>query len=273
MAFKGKFAIIGGGAMGSALLKGWLQGKLLKPSRVTVVDVDRAKLQKLRVALKVQTALTPEKALASADWVLLAVKPQQMKSFLGEWGSRFPNRAKVISIAAGLSTAQIEARLPQGNPVVRVMPNTPALLGCGMAGVSGGRRAKANFIREVVALFAAVGKAVRVPEAQMDLVTALSGSGPAYFFRALEALVEAAVEGGLNRDQALLLASQTALGASRMALESGRTPEELRIQVTSPGGTTQAGLAVLEERGFGEALKACVRAAAQRGAELRKMND
>jgi pyrroline-5-carboxylate reductase len=196
-----------------------------------------------------------------------------MKELLNRLGSQFPPKALVLSIAAGVSTQQIERHLPQGNPVVRVMPNTPALLGAGMAAVAAGSRAKASHVKSVLNLFSAVGKSVQVTEDQMDLVTGLSGSGPAYFFNMIEAMVEAGVQAGLDKGKALQLVSQTAFGASRMVLESGKSPEELRIQVTSPGGTTQAGLTVMSEKGFKEIMQAAIEAATRRGAELRQMND
>jgi pyrroline-5-carboxylate reductase len=273
MALKGKFILIGAGAMGGALLKGWLRSGLLTARQVTAVDLDKAKLTRLSRELKVGISQDMAVALRGASAVLLAVKPQQMREMLESLGRTIPPKSLVVSIAAGVSTAQIEKRLPKGNPVVRVMPNTPSLLGCGMAGVAAGSRATAAQSKGVLKLFGSVGKAVSVPETLLDLLTAVSGSGPAYFLRMIEALTEAGVEGGLEPGTAKILAAQTALGAARMVLETGKDPGELRAQVTSPGGTTQAGLAVLEQRGFPEAVKACVRAAEARGAELRKLND
>jgi pyrroline-5-carboxylate reductase len=142
-----------------------------------------------------------------------------------------------------------------------------------MAAVAGGQRAKKNHIQRVLKLFSAVGKAVEVPEEQMDLVTAVSGSGPAYFFHMVEAMTETAIKGGLDPEVARLLVSQTALGAARMILETGQTPAELRIKVTSPGGTTQAALETMTLRGFKETMEEAIHSAAQRGAELRRMNE
>jgi pyrroline-5-carboxylate reductase len=273
MGLKGKFVLVGAGAMGGALLRGWLKAKLLSPGQVVVVEADRARRDRLRRELKVRTTENASEAIPGASTLLLAVKPQQMRDLLATVGGAIGKKTLVISIAAGVSTAQIERRLTQGSPVVRVMPNTPALLGAGMAGVGGGKRAKAAHLKTTLSLFAAVGKAIAVPEGQMDLVTALSGSGPAYFFRMIEALTEAGVQGGLDAERAKTLAAQTALGAARMVLETGKSPKELREQVTSPGGTTQAGLVEMERLGFGPALLAAVRAATLRGAELRRMND
>ncbi len=273
MGLKGTFVSLGAGAMGGALLKGWVRGGLLAARRVTAVDLDRVKLARLKRDLRVDVTSDHASALKGASTVLLAVKPQQTRELLGRFGGAFPPKALVISIAAGVTTAQIEKRLPNGNPVVRVMPNTPSLLGCGMAGVAAGSRASSAQVKSILGLFSSVGKAVQVPEPFLDLLTAISGSGPAYFFRMIEVLTEAGVEGGLEPETAKTLAAQTALGSARMVLETGKDPGELRAQVTSPGGTTQAGLAALEKKGFSRAVKACVRAAEARGAELRKMNE
>jgi len=272
MKVRQKTVVFGIGAMGSALVKGWISSKMIAPRLITAVDVDAAKLKKTASRLKIKAATDAAKALQSAGLVLLAVKPQQMKELLNQAGSQFPKGALVVSIAAGVSTEQIERGLPQGCPVVRVMPNTPALLGAGMAAVAGGKRAKSSHIKLVLDLFSAVGRAVQVTEDQMDMVTAVSGSGPAYIFHMIEAMTEAGVKGGLEPEVAHLLVAQTVFGAARMVLETGKTPEELRIQVTSPGGTTQAALAKMTEKGFKETVQAAVEAAAQRGAELRQMS-
>ncbi len=263
--------VLGFGAMGSALVRGWVRNRMIPASRITAVDIDGAKLRKSAGPLKIKTQTDPTKILPRADLVLLATKPQQMKGLLAQAGPLFPREALVVSIAAGISTRQIEKFLPQGCPVVRVMPNTPALLGAGMAAVAGGGRAKKKHVQRVLELFSAVGKAVEVREDQMDLVTALSGSGPAYFFHMVEIMVEQGVRGGLKPEVAKLLAAQTALGAARMILETGKTPEELRAQVTSPGGTTQAALEAMAVGKFKETVEAAIQSAVNRGAELRRM--
>jgi pyrroline-5-carboxylate reductase len=264
--------IFGIGAMGSALLKSWIASKILVPSRITAVDVDEAKCKKMTAQFKIKAGTDGLKALGRADYIILAVKPQQMKELLNRVGSQFPRKALVISIAAGISTGQLEKFLPQGCPVVRVMPNTPALLGAGMAAVAKGSRAKSRHVRLVLNLFETMGKAIEVTEDKMDLVTGLSGSGPAYVFHMVEAMVDAAVKSGLAPETALILSAQTVCGAGRMMLETGESPEKLRVQVTSPGGTTQAGLKAMDERGFKEAVEAAIVAAMNRSVELRRMN-
>jgi pyrroline-5-carboxylate reductase len=268
-----KTVVLGFGAMGGALVQGWVKQKLIPVSTITAVDIDPQKLKQAAVKLKIKTQTDPAQILPQASLILLATKPQQMKELLSKAGPFFPRKALVISIAAGITTQTIEKFLPQGCPVVRVMPNTPALLGAGMAAVAGGQRAKKADIQRVLRLFSAVGRAVQVREDQMDLVTAISGSGPAYFFHIVELMTEAAIKGGLTPEEAHLLVSQTAFGTARMILETGKTPAELREQVTSPGGTTQAALETMEKRGLRETFEEAIQAAATRGAELRRMNE
>ncbi|MGH7739328.1 MAG: pyrroline-5-carboxylate reductase [bacterium] len=272
MSFNQKTVLLGFGAMGGALAKGWIQKKVLKPSRVTAVNLNPAKRQKLARQLKIKLTRDPAAALKDAGLILLGVKPQQLKTLLGQVGSFFPRKALVVSLAAGISTKQVEDWLPQGCSVVRVMPNTPSVLGAGMAAVASGSRSTASQVKLVLNLLAAVGRSVEVREDQMDMVTALSGSGPAYFFRMIEVLTAMGVQSGLRSETASLLVAQTIYGAARMALETGKSPGELRQQVTSPGGTTEAGLAAMDRKGFAAALRAAVTAAARRGAELRRMN-
>ncbi len=273
MKIKQKAVFFGVGAMGGALLEGWIASKMMAPSSVTAIDVDIEKCKKFAKRFKINAGGDPSKVLKDAGIILLAVKPQQMKELLNTLGPSFPAKALVVSVAAGVSTSQIEKRLPQGCPVVRVMPNTPALLGAGMAAVAGGSRAKAPQVKLVLSLFAAVGKSVQVTDEQMDMVTAVSGSGPAYIFHMIEAMVEAGIKGGLSPETSHLLVSQTVFGAARMVLDSGKTPAELRVLVTSPGGTTQAALEVMAEKGFKETIHQAIEAAARRGGDLRKGND
>ncbi|HUO58608.1 MAG TPA: pyrroline-5-carboxylate reductase [bacterium] len=272
MKLKQKTVILGIGAMGSALVKGWISSKMMAPSNIAAVDVDPDKCKKASLQLKIKAYTEPAKVLKGAGLVLLAVKPQQMKELLAQSGPLFPKKALVVSIAAGITTTQIEESLPQGCPVVRVMPNTPALLGAGMSAIAPGNRAKTAHIKLALALFGSVGRSIQVTEDQMDLVTAVSGSGPAYIFHMVEAMVAAGIKGGLSPEAASQLVVQTVYGAARMVLESGKTPEELRIQVTSPGGTTQAALAVMGEKGFKETVEAAIEAATRRGAELRRVS-
>jgi pyrroline-5-carboxylate reductase len=267
-----KTVVFGIGAMGSALVKGWIFSKKLRPALITAVDMDASKLRKIARRLKIRASLNSAEAVKDAHIILLAVKPQQMKELLLQTGVFFPKNALVVSIAAGISTGQIEKALPQGCPVVRVMPNTPALLGAGMAAVAGGKRASASHIKMVLDLFSAVGESVQVKENQMDLVTAISGSGPAYVFYMIEAMIETGMKGGLSSKTVLQLVSQTVYGAAKMVRETGKSPTDLRIQVTSPGGTTQAALEMMSRVGFKKAIERGINSATRRGAELRKKN-
>ena len=201
-----------------------------------------------------------------AEGVVLAVKPGHAAaaaSAAGQAGCR-----RLLSIAAGVSTATLEAALPAGTPVVRAMPNTPALVGAGAAAVAGGRAATEEDLGWAEEVLGAVGVVVRVAEPLLDAVTGLSGSGPAYVFLVAEALIDAGVLVGLPRDVASTLAVQTLLGSARLLAEGAEGPEALRAAVTSPGGTTAAGLAVLEDRAVRAAVLAAVQAATERSQAL-----
>jgi pyrroline-5-carboxylate reductase len=272
MAFQQKTVVLGIGKMASALVKGWVSSKLIPVSKITGVRSDASKIKQTASQLKIKVTTDAVSSLKGAQIVVLGVKPQKIKEVLGQVGNTIPKRALVVSIAAGVSTEQIEKLLPQGCPVIRVMPNTPSLLNAGMAAVAGGKRAKAAQVKLVLKLFAAVGKSIEVKEDQMDWVTAVSGSGPAYIFHMIEAMAEAGVNGGLSEKVALELVTQTVFGAARMAQETGKSPEELRVQVTSPGGTTQAALEKMSELGFKDLVAKAMAAAAKRSEELRKLN-
>jgi pyrroline-5-carboxylate reductase len=209
-------------------------------------------------------------AVKDADIIILAVKPQNMAKTLQEISSAVDKSKLVISIAAGITTKFVEKSLSKGIRVVRVMPNTPALVGEGAAAVAAGCNAKAGDVKITRAIFNAVGMSVEVKEKLMDAVTGLSGSGPAYFFLIIEALMEAGLKTGLSRDLSKKLAVQTMLGAARLCLESDKEPAELREMVTSPNGTTFAGLKVMEDRKLRSVIIAAVEAAAKRSRELAK---
>jgi pyrroline-5-carboxylate reductase len=201
--------------------------------------------------------------------LLVAVKPQDIGTLLGALAPHVdPARHLVVSVAAGIPTARIEAALPAGTPVVRVMPNTPALVDEGMSVLSAGSHAGEGHLDEAEALLSPVGRVRRVPESQQDAVTALSGSGPAYFFYLVEAMVDAGILLGLPRALAADLIVQTALGAAVMLRDSGEHPVQLREAVTSPGGTTIAAIRELERHGVRAALIAAIEAAHTRSVEL-----
>ena len=266
---KGKrIAVIGGGKMGGALIGGLLSGGLVEANALTVADNDEKRRGEIVRAFGVAAVADNREAVREADVVILAVKPQNMTEVLAELAAALMPSALVISIAAGISTAFIEERLAKGARVVRVMPNMPALIGEGAAAIAAGASAAQADAKLVRSIFDAVGITVEVKETLMDAITGLSGSGPGYAFFIIEAFTDAGVRVGLDRETALRLSAQSLFGAAKLCLLGEKPPAELRAMVTSPGGTTLAGLKVLEEGRLRETLIAAVEAATHRSAEL-----
>ncbi|MBM3279317.1 MAG: pyrroline-5-carboxylate reductase [Candidatus Handelsmanbacteria bacterium] len=261
-----KIGVIGAGNMGGALLSG-LVAAGLPPAHLTATDLREAVLQPLS-QLGVRISTRAEDAILGQQVVVLGVKPQSAPELFQLVKRHLRLDQVLVSIMAGVSTATIESQWEAPIPVVRVMPQTLAQLGAAASGICGGRHATPAQVELVRALFDRVGSTALVAEYQMDAVTGLSGSGPAYIYTVLEALADGGVRVGLSREVALKLAAQTALGAARMVLESGQHPAVLRDQVTSPGGTTIAGLHKLEEKGLRDALISAVQAATERSAQL-----
>ena len=258
-----KLELIGGGRMGEALLHGLLAAGWAEPADLAVVEKlpeRRATLEKLFPGVVVT-----DEPLA-ADGAIIAVKPGDVDAAGRAIATAGVGR--VLSIAAGVPLARLESAVGAGVPVVRAMPNTPALVGAGAAAISPGQDADDDDLLWAESILRAVGTVVRVPEALLDAVTGLSGSGPAYVFLVAEALIDAGVLVGLPRPTAVALTSQTLLGAARLLAETGDTPEALRAAVTSPGGTTAAGLRVLESAGVRAAFLDAVAAATERSKEL-----
>jgi len=265
-----KIAMIGAGKMGGGLLEGILSRKLIAPEAITVYDKVAGRLEELKAAYGINLAADNRAALGGADVVILGVKPQNMREVLEEIRDALEENQLVVSIAAGISTAFIEEALEKKIRLVRVMPNMPALIGYGATALARGRYATDEDITVALQIFDAVGISVVVTEDLMDAVTGLSGSGPAYGFMMIEALSDAGVLMGLPRDTALKLASQTMLGAAMLCLQGQKHPAALKDMVTSPGGTTIAGLKVLEEGKFRATLMQAVEAAALRSKALGK---
>ncbi len=259
--------VIGCGNMGTALIRGMLAAPLLSPRRLVCWDTDAGKLSRLARQWKIRKARS-NREVAAAQVVLLAVKPQQMEEALAEIRPCLSGRTLLISIAAGISTGWIEKQVGGSIPVVRVMPNTPALVGAGISAVAGGRRANAGHLRLAERIFGCVGKVVRLPERLLDAVTAVSGSGPAYFFYLMERMIEAGVKLGLSKEVARALVLQTAIGAARLAMESKENPGRLRGRVTSKGGTTEHAFRVFRRSRLGETLRRGIEAAARRAKQL-----
>jgi pyrroline-5-carboxylate reductase len=244
--------------MGEALLGGLLAAGWDDLGVVEKVDTRRAELSARFPDVAVVSDIEP------ADAAVVAVKPGDVAGAC----SALAGTKRVLSIAAGVTIAALEGALGAGTAVVRAMPNTPALVGAGAAAIAGGSAAGEDDLVWAESVLGAVGEVVRVPEALLDAVTGLSGSGPAYVFLVAEALIDAGVLNGLPRDVSVKLATQTLLGAARLLTESGDTPEALRAQVTSPGGTTAAGLHALESAGVRAAILDAVTAATNRSKEL-----
>jgi pyrroline-5-carboxylate reductase len=262
----GVVAIVGAGVMGEALLSGLLRGDRMGDTFV-VADKRLDRVVELRDRYGVETATNVE-AAREADVVVLVVKPQDIFTVAQEIAGELRPDALVVSLAAGVTTASLEQRLPANTPVVRVMPNTPALVDQGMSAVSPGAHCTEDHVAMAVRLMACVGKVVEVPERLQDAVTAISGSGPAYIFFTVEAMIEAGVGLGLPRRLATELTLQTVFGAATMLRETGEHPVVLRENVTSPAGTTAAALRILEDHKVRAAFLAALEAARNRSIEL-----
>jgi pyrroline-5-carboxylate reductase len=258
--------ILGGGKIGEALVSGLLRGGR-EPGDVVVSEKHPDRARYLAETYAVKTLDVAETAHA-ARTLVLAVKPQDIDALLGELAPAVGTGHVIVSVCAGITTAKISSRLPEGVPVVRCMPNTPALVDEAMTAVSAGEHASEEHLATAEALLACVGRVVRVPESQLDAVTALSGSGPAYFFYLVEAMIDAGILLGLPRALAAELIVQTAIGSAKMLRDSGEHPVQLREAVTSPGGTTISAIRELEVHGVRAALLAAIEAAALRSAEL-----
>ncbi|PQV64757.1 pyrroline-5-carboxylate reductase [Abditibacterium utsteinense] len=259
---------LGAGAMGEALTRGLLQAGTYAASDITLFDVDAARVDNLAASLGVHASHSVLDAARGADAILVAVKPQIIEKALEPLRDVISPTQTVISIAAGVSTSRLEACFSQDIPVVRVMPNTPALVGAAASAICGGTFAKPENIALAKNLFEAVGIALQTEEKLLDAVTGLSGSGPAYVFLFIEALADGGVRAGLSRDVALQLAAQTVMGSAQMLLETGKHPGVLKDQVASPGGTTIAGVHALESGGFRGVVMDAVMVAANRSKEL-----
>jgi pyrroline-5-carboxylate reductase len=266
MALDQRISFIGGGNMATALIQGLLAAKTSRPEQLCASDVRPEALDALRARHGIETTQDNSKACA-ADVVVLSVKPQVFPALLAELAPHLDGSKLVLSIAAGVPIAAIEKRLGAQARVVRAMPNTPALVGAGATALAAGTRASAADLQVASQIFASVGTTVNVAEELMDAVTALSGSGPAYVFLLVEAMIEAGVQVGLSREAATQLATQTAFGAGKLLAESGEPAEALRRKVTSPNGTTHAGITTMEA-GLRAALSAGIAAARDRGREL-----
>lgn len=262
----GLTAVLGAGVMGETLLSGLLRSGR-PPAELLITEKRPERAAALTEKYGVEVVSNAE-AAKRADTLVVVVKPQDMGALLDEIAGDVDRETLVVSLAAGITTAFLESRLPAGVPCVRVMPNTPALVDQGMAAVSPGTHCDEEHLERAEALLAAVGKVVRVPEKQQDAVTAISGSGPAYVFYVVEAMIEAGVMLGMPRATAHELVVQTVYGAAAMLKETGEHPTVLRENVTSPAGTTVAALRELDDHKVRAAFLTAMEAARDRSREL-----
>ena len=265
----GKIGFIGGGMMASAIVAGLVERMGCNPASICVSDLSEERCTFLRETYHVNATVGADGFLSEVDTLVLAVKPQAAQAAMREVAPKTPNNTVVASIVAGLTLASLEAYFMK-QPIVRVMPNTPLSVGTGMSAYALNAKAEHADVHIVEEILSACGRAVKVQESMMNAVTGLSGSGPAYGFLMIDALSDGGVMAGLPRDTATLLAAQTMLGAAQMVLSTGKHPDVLRDQVTSPAGTTIAGVRVMEDKGVRGALIDAVLAATKRSEELGK---
>ena len=259
------FSIVGGGVMAEAILSRLLVEQVFAADTILVSEPRAERREFLAQKYKVRVTADNQTAVADTEILLLAIKPQILSKVVADLT---PNsESTVISILAGVTIDRLEQAFPK-QPVIRVMPNTPATVGAGMTAIAPGTHAKPEHIEQAKSIFTAVGEVVEVSESAMDAVTGLSGSGPAFVALAIEALADGGVASGLPRAIALQLATQTVLGTATLVKETGLHPGMLKDRVTSPGGTTIAGVAKLESAGFRSALIEAVKTATARSKEL-----
>ena len=261
-------AVLGGGKIGESLLSGLLSSGWRAPEQIVVTGRQEGRLQELSERYGIRTTLSNAEAIAGAELVVIAVKPQDLDGLLGEIGGLVDEAQTVLSVAAAIPTAAIERRLAARVPVVRAMPNAPATVHEGIAGICAGAHAGDEHLALAEEALEHLGAVVRVPERYMDAVTAVSGSGPAYFALLAEAMIEAGILLGLGRDTSTQLVVQTMLGTAKLLRDEKMHPVELRESVTSPGGTTIQAIRELEQAGVRAAFLNAIQAAMERSREL-----
>ena len=268
MAAQSKIGFLGAGKMATALAKGFVNAEMVFPREITAADPFDAARKHFADETGANIAASNREVADSARVLILATKPDQVGAVLAEISGTFTKKHLLISIAAGVTIARLEGGLPAGARVIRVMPNTPALVGAGASAFALGKSATAADGELAQKLLSAVGLALPVKESLLDAVTGLSGSGPAYVYQFIEALSDGGVAAGLPRDIATRLAAQTVLGGAKMVLETGQHPGTLKDQVTSPGGTTIEGLHELEKGRLRGVVMSAVRAATEKSKKL-----
>jgi pyrroline-5-carboxylate reductase len=263
-----RIAILGAGKIGEALIHGLVSSQWRQPSEIVATDIHEERVEELRQHYGIEATTSNLEAVERAAIVVVAVKPQDLRGLLQEVGSSITAEQTVLSVAAAVPTAKIEAHLGANVPVVRAMPNTPATVQEGMAGICAGVHAREQHLALAEEVLAHLGRVVRVPEHAMDAVTAVSGSGPAYFALLAEAMIEAGILLGLSREISTALVVQTMFGTAKLLRDEKIHPVELRENVTSPGGTTICAIRELERAGIRAAFLNAIQAAMERSREL-----
>ena len=264
-----RVGVIGAGAMGSAMIRGFLKAGLMQPQDMIASDLRDNALQELKRSTSINITSDNSAVVQRSQVIIFAVKPDQVENTLKEVASSITVEHLVVSVAAGISISTFEKHLPSGVPVIRVMPNVPALIGEGMTALALGSKAGKDDQETAEALFSALGKVLTVQESELDAVTGISGCGPAYMVIILEALADGGVKMGLSRQVALQLAVQTMIGTARMIQATTEHPASLKDRVCSPGGSTISGVHVLENGGLRGLLISAVEASTKRSGELR----
>ncbi|MFB1051689.1 pyrroline-5-carboxylate reductase [Paraliobacillus sp. JSM ZJ581] len=268
-----EITFIGSGSMAEALIAGIIKAEMIAPAQIMVTNKsNQTRLQALAKRYHVKTTPSTEQAIANADAIIFAMKPKDIKSALAEIKPFLQPSQLVISILAGIPISLFTKQLQQDNPVIRTMPNTSATIGYGATAMTSGEFVTTDQLEQTKQLFETVGKVSIVSEDQMHVVTAVSGSGPAYFYYIVEAMEKAAIKNGLEKHIAKELIYQTILGAAEMLQKTGEEPSELRKNITSPNGTTQSGIEALIDHKVEESIEAAICEAMKRSKELGESN-
>jgi len=268
--FEYELGFIGSGNMATALLRGILNSDLYKRDKIIASDKEEEARKRVANEFGIKVSDSNIEVVRNAKVIILCVKPQNMKEVLDEIKDEIDSDQLIISIAAGIPISAIIKGIGKDIPVIRVMPNTPSFVQKGMAGISYSPKIRREHINIALDIFNSVGETIIVEEELMDLITAVSGSGPGFIFRIMEHMVDTAIRLGLKEEDAKKLVVQTFLGASFLSKESDKPLSELRRMVTSPGGTTEAGLSIFEKRGLGDIIYEAIEAAYRRSIEIKK---